>query len=277
MRYGMPEDFPLHQLQPVTFMASDDSPAFGPHAPSHRIDFYAMVWFLEDGGKHYIDFEAFPIRKNRIYLIAKNQIHSIPSAVLPRAKTIVFSASFFDQIEEPYLRQLFFPFHGNGIRIPAAMLQAMNQLFDLIMLESRSVADHSLLLKYTTAMLMHLHRFSQSGLSSLATGDSRMLKLFQLLEAHYKENRPAGFYAAEIGLTPKRVNEILRQKMGTTISGLLARLLLLEAKRELSHQQYSIKEIAYNLGFSDQSYFARFFRKHTGMAPEQFRLKSSRA
>ncbi len=270
----MLQDFPLHQLRLVEFLASDQSPAFGPHAPSHRINFYAIVWFQEDGDKHYIDFEAYPVRENSVYLIGKNQVHSIPSTVLPGAKTIVFSTAFFDQIEEPYLRQLFFPFHSKRIDIPQDMLQPMHQLFDLMMLESNSAADHHLLLKYTTAMLMHLLRFSRSGFSALAAEDTRMLRLFQLLKENYKENRSASFYAEQIGLTPKRVNEILRLKMGTTIHGLLTRLLLLEAKRELSHQQCSIKEIAYHLGFSDQSYFARFFRKSTGLAPEQFRHRS---
>ena len=266
-------DFPLHQLPTIEFLASDQSPAFGAHAPSHRISFYAMVWFLEDGGKHYIDFEEFPIRKNSIYLIGKNQVHSIASIALPKAKTIVFSASFFDRIQEPFLRQLFFPFHSKGIDIPETMLRPMSQLFDLIMLESNSLADPDLLLKYTTAMLTHLLRLSQSGFATLATEDTRMLKLLQLLEENFRENRLASFYAGQIGLTPKRVNEILREKMGITINGLLNRLLLLEAKRELSHHQFTVKEVAYNLGFSDQSYFARFFKKHSGLAPEQFKTQ----
>ncbi len=267
-------DFPLHQLPVVGFLASDQSPSFGPHMPSHRINFFAIVWFLEDGQSHYIDFEAFPVRKNSVYLIGKNQVHSIPSIKLPKAKTIAFSADFFDHIDEPFLRQLFLPFHNSGINIPESMLLPMSKLFDLIMLESNSMADRSLLLKYTTAMLMHLFRFSQSGFSTLANEDGRMLKLFQLLEDNFKENRSAHFYANQIGLTPKRVNEILRQKMGTTINGLLNRLLLLEAKRALSHPKFSVKEIAYNLGFADQSYFARFFKKHAGTAPEQFRVQN---
>ena len=265
-------EFPLHKLPKIDFLASDKSPAFGPHAPTHRINFYAIVWFLEDGGAHYIDYEELPVLRNSVYLIGKNQVHSIPSFKLPAAKTIVFSPAFFDRIEEPFLRHLFFPFQ-KGIIIPEGMLQSMQQLFALIMLEANSTADHNLLLEYVTATLMQLARFSKSGLSLLDAEDARMLKLFQLMEENYKENRAASFYAGQIGLTPKRVNEILRQTMGVTINGVLTRLLLLEAKRELSYHQSSVKEIAYNLGFSDQSYFARFFKKHTGLSPEQFKAK----
>lgn len=155
------------------------------------------------------------------------------------------------------------------------MLQPMNNLFELIMLESSSVADQSLLLKYTTAFLTHLMRFEKSDLNKLAFEDVRMLKLFQLLEDNFKENRSAEFYAGHIGLTPKRANEILRHRMNTTINGLINRLLVLEAKRELMHHHHSVKEVAYNLGFSDQSYFARFFRKHAGLTPEEFKAKDA--
>lgn len=264
-------EFPLHQLPPVQFLASDKSPAFGDHASEHRINFYAIVWFQEDGGTHYIDFEPFPVSKDTVYFIGRNQVHSIPSDVLPLSKTIVFSRAFFEQIEEPFLRQLFFPFQNKGIAIPAEMLEAMNSLFGLIMLESDGVADTSLLLAYITAFLTHLFRFGKFDTELPALDEARMVKLLQLIEENYKENRSALFYAGQIGLTPKRVNEILRQRAGITMNKLIDQLLLLEAKRELMHNHLTVKEVAYDLGYSDPSYFARFFKKHTGLTPEQFK------
>ncbi|WP_228085008.1 helix-turn-helix domain-containing protein [Mucilaginibacter sp. JRF] len=266
---------PLHTLPSIQFMATDTSTAFGEHSPDHRIDFYAMVWFQEDAGTHYIDFKPYPIKKDMVYMIGRNQVHSIPSLELPRAKNIVFSAEFLHRIEEPYLRQLFLPFNDNGIQIPPDMLDAFSQLFNLILLEYRGEADSNLLLTYTTALFTHLYRFTQNAPALTAEDDARMIKLVQLIEEHYRENKPADFYADKLGLTAKRVNEILRFRAGLTINRLRDQMLLIEAKRELFHRQHSIKEIAYNLGFSDQSYFARFFKKHTGISPDQFREKDS--
>ncbi|SFO52263.1 transcriptional regulator, AraC family [Chitinophaga sp. YR627] len=268
-------NIPLHTLPALQFLASDQSTAFGEHWPSHRIDFYAIVWFTEDSGVHFIDFESYPIRENMVYLIGRNQVHSIPSEVLPKAKTIVFSTSFFHRIEEPFLRQLFLPFANDGILIPGQMKEALTNLFSLIVLENKGQNDHTLLLKYTSAFLWQLYRFANHQRSITAGEDSRIIKLFQLLEKHYTEERSAGFYAQQIGLTPKRINEILRERTGMTISQLLYQLLLIEAKRELFHGRLPIKEIAYQLGFGDQSYFARFFKKQTGITPEEFREKES--
>lgn len=262
---------PLHILPDVQFLASDQIMVFGEHGPSHRIDFYAIVWFLEDKGTQFIDFESYTIQKNLVYLISKNQVHAIPSKLLPKARVIVFATEFFHRIEETQLRQLFLPFENNGIAIPDDMVQPLENLFSLIVLECGGQAETNLLLKYTTAFLLHLYRFKIHRLPALAGEDFRIVKLFQLVEQNFKENRSASFYADQVGLTPKRLNEIVRDKMGITISQLLYQLVLIESKRELFHGDFSIKEIAYSLGFADQSYFARFFKKHTGTTPEQFR------
>lgn len=269
-----PDVLPLHRLPNVPFLASDQVVAFGEHRPSHRINFYAVIWFAEDMGSQFIDFESYPIKKNLVYLIAKNQVHAIPSSHLPKARVIVFDTDFFHRIEETQLRQLFLPFENKGIEIPEDMVQPLKQLFSLILLESGGLAEPGLLLKYTTAFLQHLHRFGKHRLPTIAGEDLRILKLFQLVEAHFKENRTASFYAERIGLTPKRINEILRERAGITISQLLYQLVLIESKRELFHGELSIKEIAYDLGFADQSYFARFFKKHTGTTPERFRQQA---
>lgn len=266
-------NIPLHTLPSIQFLASDHSTAFGEHMPSHRINFYAIVWFKADGETHFIDFEPYPIKKNMVYLIGKDQVHSIPAPVMPQARTIVFSSSFFERIEEPFIRQLFIPFHNAGIQIPAAMTQPLTDLFQLILLEEKAAADTTLLLKYTSALLIHLHRINQQTIPSESSSDTRLFKLYQLVAEHFKDNRSAVFYASQIGLTTKRINELLRQRSGITINGLINQLLLLEAKRELFHNHLSIKQIAYNLGFSDQSYFARFFKKHAGITPEQFKSR----
>ncbi|RYY58036.1 MAG: helix-turn-helix domain-containing protein [Chitinophagaceae bacterium] len=269
------DSIPLHELPDLPFMASDKPFVFGDPAENHRINFYAIIWFLEDKGQHFIDFKSYPVRKNCIYLLAENQVHSIPAPVLPCARVIVFPADFFHQIEDLQLRQLFLPFEEGGFQVPPEMVLPMEQLFKLLLLEYRGKAESQMLLQYTTLLLRHLFRFGKDRLPAVAGEDSRMVKLFQLIGENYKENRSTAFYATQIGLTPKRINEILRKTAGITMSQLLYQLLLLESKRELFHGVLSIKEIAYNLGFSDQSYFARFFKKHTRISPEKFREKAA--
>lgn len=262
---------PVHFLPGTQFAAADEKIAFGEHFINHRINFYAVVWFTQNQDLHYIDFEPYPIRKNLVYLLAKNQVHSIPSQALPGARVIVFSGDFFHSIEETQIKQLFLPFNNEGIAIPAEMLQYLVNIFSVILAESRGAADITLLLKYTSAFLLVLRRLIKPQALGIYNNDTRVIKVLQLIEQHFKEHQPVSFYADQIGLTPKRTNEILKEILGVSISQLCNQLLLLESKRALYNGILSVKEIAYQLGFSDQSYFSRFFRKHAGSTPEQFR------
>lgn len=272
----MKEALPIHILPGTRFLASDQRLSFGEHSINHRIDFYAIIWFTEDQHEHFIDFEPFPIRKNLVYLIAEKQVHAIPSHSLPNARVIVFSSDFFYSIEEIQLRQLFLPFENEGIQIPAEMVTPLESLFSLILLEYHGSSDFNLLSKYTATLLLHLYRFSSRPLSAVSNRDSRMVRLLQLIQLHFKEQKPVSFYAQQIGLTPKRINEILKEVAEVTISQLCHQLLLLESKRMLFNEALSIKEIAYQLSFSDQSYFSRFFKKYTSTTPEKFRAKTAK-
>jgi AraC-like DNA-binding protein len=265
---------PTHFLTQTPFAASDSSLVFGQHYIEHRINFYAIIWFTQDQDIHFIDFEAYPIKKNTVYLLGKNQIHAIPSLELPTAKVLVFSSDFFEEIEEIWLRQLFLPFDNNGIEIPESMVGNMENLFSLILAESSGSADQRLMVTYTSALLLLLHRFAKFQQPKYNI-DQRMMKLLHLIEKYFKEQKPVSFYAEAVGLSAKRINEILKRTANVNISQLCHQLLLVESKRALYHNILSIKEIAYELGFSDQSYFARFFKKQTGTTPEQFRIKEA--
>lgn len=262
---------PLHILPDIQFLAAAEQLTFGEHFASHRINFYAIIWFMEDHDAHYIDFEPFHIKRNQIFLLAKNQVHAIPTTVLPKAKVMVFASDFFHAIEETYLKQLFLPFDNYGIEIPEDGLPVMEGLFSLILAEYQDKAELSLLLKYTSSFLLLLHRFASHRSPNLYKRDARIIALLELIEKHFKEQKPVSFYATHFGLSSKRANEILKDVFGLSISGLCQQLLILESKRALYNGVHSVKEIAYHLGFSDQSYFSRFFKKHTGLSPEKFR------
>jgi len=266
---------PLHILPDTQFLAADEQIAFGEHFINHRIDFYAIIWFTQDQDIHFIDFEPFPIKKNVVFLLAKNQVHSIPSEVLPNARIIVFSNDFFHSLGEAQLKQLFLPFENEGISIPAEMLTYLDNLFSVILAEFHGDAEISLLSKYTSAFLLILIRLAKHRSLMRSNSDARVIKILHLVELHFREHQPVSFYADQIGLTPKRINEILKQITAVSISQLCHQLLLVESKRALYTGVLSVKEIAYQLGFSDQSYFSRFFRKHSGITPEQFRKQFS--
>ncbi|MEZ0538330.1 helix-turn-helix domain-containing protein [Fibrella arboris] len=77
--------------------------------------------------------------------------------------------------------------------------------------------------------------------------------------------------ADELAITPVHLNRICQSVAGKSASQLVQAHLLDEARKYLTYTTYSVSEIAYLLHFEYPNYFARFFRKHTGLSPSEFR------
>ncbi|TCK08491.1 helix-turn-helix domain-containing protein [Marinobacterium mangrovicola] len=95
--------------------------------------------------------------------------------------------------------------------------------------------------------------------------------LTQLVEQHYREHKPASFYAEELHTTTTSLNRACAAVAEKNLSEMLHDRLTLEAQRMLIYSSIPVSLIAYDLGFNDPAYFSRFFKRRTGMAPVTFR------
>lgn len=96
-----------------------------------------------------------------------------------------------------------------------------------------------------------------------------------LVEAQFRQQPRLAVLAREIGITPTQLNRVCQQTTGRPALAVLHARLVLEAQRELAYTGLSIKQIALGLGFSDAGYFTRFFQRHTGRTPTQWRAAGS--
>ena len=96
-------------------------------------------------------------------------------------------------------------------------------------------------------------------------------KFKQLIEEHYKENLSVKDFAGKLSITPSHLNETVKHIIGRTASDLIDEKMIIEIKKLLLHTDLTASEIAFALNFSDQSYFSKFFKKHTGLSPGEFR------
>ncbi len=78
-------------------------------------------------------------------------------------------------------------------------------------------------------------------------------------------------YANKLGISTVHLNRICNKIANQSASSLIQRIQLQQAKQYLLHTNYTISEIAYLINFEYPNYFARFFKKHTGLSPKDFR------
>jgi len=99
----------------------------------------------------------------------------------------------------------------------------------------------------------------------------RLRQFRLLLESHYTHHWPVERYARQLQLSETSLNRLCRRLTGGTGFDLVQQRLALEARRRLIHVQSSVSGIASELGFKDSAYFCRFFRRHSGVSPNEFR------
>jgi AraC-like DNA-binding protein len=96
-------------------------------------------------------------------------------------------------------------------------------------------------------------------------------RLAQAIEQHYRSRHAPADYAALLNMTPKALARFARAQFGKTMTELIRERLLIDAKWDLLHTLKPVKEIAAELGFADELYFSRLFKKATGRSPLAFR------
>lgn len=96
-------------------------------------------------------------------------------------------------------------------------------------------------------------------------------RFMMLLEKDYKISRDVNYYAAQMNISSKYLTNIVSQVTGHTPKTIIDQYVILQLKLHLKRTTQSIKEMAWEFHFADVSFFCRYFKKHTGLTPQQIR------
>jgi AraC-like DNA-binding protein len=102
-------------------------------------------------------------------------------------------------------------------------------------------------------------------------GEEITRQFVHLLIEHFKEQHEVAYYAGLLKMTTDNLSRSITASLGKSPIRCIADLLVAEAKILLHEPDATVKQVADELNFGDQSSFGKFFRKHTGMTPVEYK------
>lgn len=245
----------------------------------HRHEYFEFFIFDTGGGSHFIDFIEYPIKAQSVHIVFPRQVHLVKRAAAASGRVLICSRHFMNLLDSVFYSQLF----SRNYQAPCLSLDTQTYA-EIAYLLPRLEAElttggslaHQLCRNYLSIFFSQCIRHApppgttQQGHYTVRDWDIYM-RFTELLDEHFADKQQVGFYAAALSVSPKVLNNAIRQAVGKTCAELVQERTLLEAKRLLLYTEESIKEIAFRLNFKDSSYFTRFFARMEDKTPKEFK------
>lgn len=246
-----------------------------------RTNLFRIVWIGTGEGAVWVDAARHAFEAGTLLFFAPYQRVRFEVAAAVTGTLVEFHANFLCvetfHAEVGCSSVLFAdPYGIPSVKLPPATRSEVVHLLERIASEHSAggLAHEEVCVAYLKVVLVLATRTKLSEADARQLEVSRHPLLEQLqdaIEANYRRLRAPSAYARLLHVTPKTLGRIVKEELGKTLTALIQDRVLVHAKWELLHTLKPVKEIAHELGFTDELYFSRLFRKQTGMAPTAFR------
>lgn len=245
----------------------------------HRKDHYLLVFIRRAGGtRQWVDMTPHVLQDNTIYFTTPNQVIVKEEFKQLWSTGIAFTKEFLSFQENASLSRLPLiqnPQNGNKLLLTEADITFVEDILARINSEYHRPGEwqQRMLTAYLTVLLTHLSRlYTEQYESSQFSTDKLLLKNYQArIDQHFRDLHLVSEYASLLNVSAGYLSEVVKAQSGKPAITHIHERLVLEARRLLFHTQHPLKEIAFELGFSDASYFNRFFKRETDVTPTEYR------
>ena len=248
-----------------------------------RNNYYSLIWVTEGNGKLKTDFSEYNFEKNSLFSFTPYQPFMISSNLI-KGVAIYFHSDFFcihkHQTEVTCNGVLFNNiYQAPFILVNETLQKTLSKIIEQIKSEIQNpgLAQYELLISFMKIFLIETSRakaYQQPQAIPSKDGDKEPVILQNLKEAiedYYKSKHTAKDYAFLLNISPNALAKITKRHFNKTLTNLIAERIIIEAKRELYLTNKSIKEVAFALGYDDEYYFSRFFKKNVNISPQVYR------
>jgi AraC family transcriptional regulator, transcriptional activator of pobA len=246
----------------------------------HRHDFFFILALHKGKGAHEIDFTKYYVYDHSIFFLRPGQVHQLELKAGSTGYLMEFDKEFYHSKYNLSNQRLRKASNKNFCQLDPGRFKKLYSILTYIFQEytSKQEGYREVIKANLDIFFIEFVRQSRNlqGTSHNINlySQERLEELLELLETHITDFKQVSQYADMMNLSPYQLNAITKATIGKTTSDLINEHLVLEAKKHLLATTNQVKDIAFQLGFEDVSYFIRFFKKHTGYSPEVFRHNS---
>lgn len=249
------------------------------YRPPFKRSFYFLGLFI-NSGKARIDYNNTTVEDPEAYLASHSPglVYSFSHDNSLEGYVIYFKSECFPFFKPDFHKEfpLFDLLHTDLFKFDHNTFEELEPHFEEVFItyERSSKKQHLQARIKLLALLYHLKEFTLDRKKEvrLATSQQILLRKYvQLINNHYIEKRTVKEYADLLSVTPNYLSQSVKSVSGKNALSYIAERLLSEAKSLIQYTDFDITEIAYQLNFSGPSNFGKFFKKHAGMPPSEFR------
>ncbi|MBW1653971.1 AraC family transcriptional regulator [Flavobacterium plurextorum] len=274
--------FSLYQID--AYLKKYDKKRRKAHAANH----YQIIWFKKGNGSYFVNLKAWDIDQNTLFFLTENDNHYFDRNTNYSGVLIQFNEEFLIQDNKD---TAFFSKHSlldnrkwpffSLTRDDAFILDEYLNLIRNEFADKNQNSHEELLRSYLKAFLIQLqYRWEKEylfdGRRILPEGKKQLLlmKFLDLVEENYKKELKICHYAELMQISSRTLSGLTSQLLDKSPSEIICERIIAEAERMLLGTNYNISEIGNCLGFDDNSYFVKYFKKYTGISPLDFRRSS---
>lgn len=249
---------------------------------SHK-SFIQLLYLKKGGGQISFDDHFFTVKAPCILYIPEQIEHSFK--FLPTVDGPVITA--FQHVLE-FVIDTIDPRMSSSIRKAFSIefeeddeaLKTFEYFFDSIYKEflSHNIGQPGICMSLLSALVIRIIQIRYSRGLNLDIGSTRKVQLVNkfrnMVDDYFRKHISIAEYSEKLGVTSGHLSRVCREVLGLSASAVINERLIYEARRDLVYTADAVKVIAWKLGFNDEVYFSRFFKKQTGHSPIHFREKT---
>lgn len=252
------------------------------HFDAPRSNYFSIYWIPSQAGELWADAGRHEFRAGSLLFFKPYQYVRISVRSPTEAARIQFHANFLCvetfHAESGCAGELFNDIYsapgvefgkGHSREITAAVKKMLHEY------QTKPLAyEEMILAQLKTLLILATRQKVQSGEACLTERGARhpaIEPLRQLIDELYPKLHTPSDYAKLLHMTPKSLGRVVREQLGKSLTELIRERILTHSKWQLLHTLKPVKQVAREVGFSDELYFSRLFKKATGLSPTHFR------